>query len=103
MDHNSKKRPHAPLPTSAAPRCGARTRRGTSCQNPRVRSEQGGYRPRCRLHGCGQGSGGQPGNQNALKHGHYTKEALAERRRAKAEIKEFQCLLDKVLDSSTGV
>jgi hypothetical protein len=32
------------------------------------------------MQGGGAGSGGQPGNRNALKHGCYTAEALALRR-----------------------
>jgi hypothetical protein len=32
------------------------------------------------MHGGAEGSGGQPGNRNALKHGRYTAEAIARRR-----------------------
>lgn len=32
------------------------------------------------MHGGAQGSGAPPGNRNALKHGMYTREAIAERR-----------------------
>jgi hypothetical protein len=31
------------------------------------------------MHGGGEGSGGQPGNRNAFRHGHYTAEAVARR------------------------
>lgn len=31
------------------------------------------------MHGCGRGSGGQPGNQNSLKHGAYAALAQLER------------------------
>jgi uncharacterized protein YjcR len=55
-------------------RCGARTRRGTSCRSPAVRGK-----PKCRMHGCGKGSGAPLGNQNALKHGTYTKTAFSQR------------------------
>jgi len=44
-------------------RCGARTRGGTPCRAPAVRAKW-----RCRMHGGARGSGGQPGNANALKH-----------------------------------
>ena len=48
----------------AAPRCGARTRAGTSCRAPAVHG-----RSRCRVHGCGGGklrrSGAPRGNRNA--------------------------------------
>ncbi|WP_082467628.1 MULTISPECIES: HGGxSTG domain-containing protein [unclassified Sphingomonas] len=52
-----------------APRCLAKTRRGTECQSPAVRDKR-----RCRMHGGAPGSGGQPGNSNALKHGARSKE-----------------------------
>jgi hypothetical protein len=49
-----------------APRCGARTKHnnGLPCRSPAVRGKK-----RCRIHGGGKGSGAQPGNTNALKHG----------------------------------
>ena len=56
--------------------CGARTRSGRPCQQPRVTG-----RPRCRLHGGAPGSGAPTGERNGrYQHGHYTKEAKAERR-----------------------
>jgi hypothetical protein len=56
---------------NAAPRCGARTRAGGSCRCPAVHG-----RPRCRVHGCAKGAGGQPGEKNGkFKHGRFTKEA----------------------------
>ena len=54
----------------ASPRCGARTRRGTACRAPAVKG-----RPRCRMHGCAPGAGGQIGNRNAEKDGHFTRAA----------------------------
>jgi hypothetical protein len=39
---------------------------------------------RCRMHG-GMSQGAPRGNKNALKHGHYTAEAIAQRR----EISDF--------------
>jgi hypothetical protein len=57
-------------------RCGARTRSGGSCRSPAV-----GGKKRCRMHGGSPGSGAPLGNRNALKHGHYTREKRAERRR----------------------
>ncbi len=56
-------------------RCGARTRAGAG-----VRARQASGKRRCRMHGGARGSGGQPGNRNAWKHGGYSAEALAERR-----------------------
>lgn len=40
---------------------------------------------RCRMHGGAAGSGAPTGNKNALRHGHYTAEAIA-RRRGLAEL-----------------
>jgi hypothetical protein len=40
----------------------------------------GAGKARCRMHGGAESSGGQPGNQNALKHGRYTAEAVSCRR-----------------------
>jgi glucans biosynthesis protein len=58
------KDPNDPLSAArAAPRCLARTRRGTPCQLPAIRG-----RKRCKLHG-GRSTGPPLGNSNALKHG----------------------------------
>jgi glucans biosynthesis protein len=67
---------HEKLPMNRAPRCGARTRSGKSCQSPAVRGKR-----RFRMHGGAAGSGA-PGSaiQNALRHGRYTAEAIARRR-----------------------
>ncbi len=62
-------------PMHASPRCEAKTRSGRPCSSPAVRGKK-----RCRMHGGAKGSGAPLGNQNALKHGLYTKEALEERR-----------------------
>ena len=57
--------------------CGAKNRKGTPC---RLRAGWGtnhvGY-GRCKLHG-GLSPGAPKGNKNALKHGYYTAEAIAE-------------------------
>jgi hypothetical protein len=61
---------------SRAPRCGAKTRRGTRCQSPAV-----GGKARCRMHGGAKGSGGPSGSRNGnYRHGHYTAETMASRR-----------------------
>lgn len=57
-------------PMNEAPRCSARTRAGTPCQSPAISGKA-----RCRMHG-GRGSGAPKGNNNALRHGAYTKEVL---------------------------
>ncbi len=54
--------------------CGSRTRSGRPCRNPPVTGKV-----RCRMHGGAHGSGAQPGNTNALKHGRYSAEAACER------------------------
>lgn len=59
-----------------APRCLARTRRGTECQRPAKKG-----RPRCVLHGCAKGSGAPTGAANgSWKGGAWTNEAKALRR-----------------------
>jgi uncharacterized protein YjcR len=75
-------------PMLASPRCGAKTRAGTPCRSPAV----GGKR-RCRMHGGAPGSGAPRGNQNALKHGHYTRDAIAERRRMQELLRQSRKLL----------
>jgi hypothetical protein len=57
-----------------ASRCRARTRRGSPCQSPAMPNG------RCRMHG-GSSPDAPVGNKNALKHGRYTAEAIALRRR----------------------
>lgn len=60
----------------ALPRlCGAKTRKGTPCKKAPSKGKR-----RCRMHGGAPGSGAQKGNKNALKHGFYTAEAIAERK-----------------------
>ena len=63
-------------PMLSSPRCGAKTRSGKPCRSPAVQGKR-----RCRMHGGAAGSGAPRGNTNAQKHGFYTKEAFAERRR----------------------
>ena len=54
------------LPMHQAPRCGAKTRSKKPCQSPAMPNG------RCRMHG-GPSPGAPSGNQNALKHGRYSK------------------------------
>jgi hypothetical protein len=56
-------------------RCGAKNRSGKPCRSPAVTGKK-----RCRMHGGAPGSGAPRGNKNALKHGRYTRGALAEGR-----------------------
>lgn len=74
-------------PMQASPRCGARTRSGDPCQSPAI-SGKG----RCRMHG-GKGSGAPKDNQNAIKHGCYTRKSLAEDRDTRMLIREIEAAL----------
>ncbi|MFZ2160571.1 MAG: HGGxSTG domain-containing protein [Bradyrhizobium sp.] len=75
-------------PMLASPRCGARTRAGGSCRSPAVRGKR-----RCRMHGGAPGCGAQKGNQNARRHGLFTKAATAERKQIQALLGEARRLL----------
>jgi hypothetical protein len=50
---------------------------------------------RCRMHG-GLSPGAPKGNRNAFKHGHYTDEAIAERRQLAALVREMKGLVEMV-------
>jgi uncharacterized protein YjcR len=78
-------------PMLASPRCGAKTRSGGSCRSPAVHSKK-----RCRMHGGAPGSGAPTANQNARKHGLFTRGAIEERRRIEALIGEVQKLLKEM-------
>lgn len=45
------------------------------------------------MHGGAKGSGAPKGNRNALKHGFYTREAIAERRAFKQMLREMDDFL----------
>ena len=67
-----------------APRCLARTRRGTPCQSPAVAGKT-----RCRMHGGAAGSGAPKGKRNGkYRHGGFTTEAIDERRRLASLIRD---------------
>ena len=78
-------------PMLASRRCGAKTRSGKACASPAV-SGKG----RCRMHGGAAGSGAPRGNQNALKHGRFTREAYAERRLVRSLLQESRALISKI-------
>jgi hypothetical protein len=78
-------------PMLASPRCGARTRSGAPCHAPVVAGKK-----RCRMHGGAKGSGAPRGNSNALKHGAYTKEALARRAAIRTLIGDAKKLLNEI-------
>ena len=74
-----------------APRCGAKTRRGTACKSPAVNGKS-----RCRLHGCGRGSGAPKGNTYAVTHGFTTTEAKLFRKEVQKVIKASRALSQKL-------
>lgn len=69
-------------------RCGAKTRNGSACLSPAIR-----YKKRCRMHG-GKGSGAPEGSQNALKHGYFTAQSKAQRKKTKSLIKQWKIFKD---------
>lgn len=85
----SEDQPHACNPFADVPRCGAKTRSGAPCKAPAMKNG------RCRLHG-GKSTGPPKGNQNALKHGFYTKGAIEHRRYVRQLIKKSRKLFDGV-------
>ena len=72
-----------------SPRCGAKTRQQTSCLSPAVRGKN-----RCRMHGGTKGSGAPKGNQNAIKTGDTTREAIAKRREVRILLKQCREFMD---------
>ena len=78
-------------PMLSSPRCGAKTRSGEPCSAPAVRGKE-----RCRMHGGAPGSGAPRGNTNALKHGHFTRDAIAERRSIQSLLRESRALIAKI-------
>jgi hypothetical protein len=75
-------------PMLASLRCAARTRLNGSCRSPAVSGKK-----RCRMHGGAPGSGAPKQNQNAFKHGLFTKTAIEERKQVQALIGETRKLL----------
>jgi hypothetical protein len=67
-------------------RCGAKTRRGTPCQKPALKTNS-----RCQLHG---GRGGAPSGaaNGRYRNGRYTKEHKAKVRAEKAQLRELERL-----------
>ena len=78
-------------PMLASPRCGARTRSGAACRSPAVHG-----RKRCRMHGGAERSGAPRANRNARKHGLFTADAIAERRRIQEVLGEARRLLEEM-------
>ena len=78
-------------PMLASRRCGAKTRCGGACRSPAVSG-----RKRCRMHGGAQGSGARTANRNARKHGLFTRDAIAERRKIRDLLGEARGLLERL-------
>ena len=51
------------------------------------------------MHGGAPGSGAPRGNQNALKHGQFTRQAVEERRRVQDLVRQSRMLLKRMKDS----
>ena len=78
-------------PMLASPRCGAKTRSGGACRSPAVHGKR-----RCRMHGGAKGSGAPKANQNARKHGLFTRDTIVERRQIRALLGEARKLLGEM-------
>ena len=77
-----------PMHLRLCPRCGAKTRSGKPCRSPAMPNG------RCRIHG---GKAGAPkGSRNAFKHGHYSAEAVANRRKVGALLRAARELMRQV-------
>ncbi|QLA16368.1 HGGxSTG domain-containing protein [Desulfolutivibrio sulfoxidireducens] len=73
-----------------AKKCGARCKRtGLPCTQPAMPNG------RCRLHG-GKSPGAPKGNKNALKHGYYTAEAMAQRAETRDLLRQARRLLGEM-------
>jgi glucans biosynthesis protein len=48
------------------------------------------------MHGGAQGSGAPPGNKNALKHGHFMRDAISERRSLQSLLRDSRALIAKI-------
>ena len=81
------------LPMLSSMRCGARTRSGGSCRSPAVNGKR-----RCRMHGGAPGSGAPLGNKNAVKHGRFTRDKMAERRRTSELLRQARKTLANMIE-----
>lgn len=74
MPKNSDEQPH-----DGYPRCGAKTRAGTPCQQKAGWGTDHVGTARCKLHG-GKSTGAPKGNQNAFKHGMRSQATMDQRK-----------------------
>ena len=79
------------LRLNSAPRCLAKTRKGSLCQAPSVHGKR-----RCRLHGCGNGSGAPKGNTYAVTHGGTTTKVKAFKKEIREEIRDSFALMEQI-------
>lgn len=86
---NDQARKIGPMPASL--RCGAKIRSGGACRSHAIHGKK-----RCRMHGGAPGSGAPRGNRNARKHGLFTREAIAERKRIQDLLGEARKLLQEI-------
>ena len=78
-------------PMLSSPRCGAKTRSSKPCRSPAVEGKK-----RCRMHGGAPGSGAPHGNTNAVKHGLYTRDAIAQRQQLAELMRQSRRLILKI-------
>jgi hypothetical protein len=78
-------------PMLASARCGAQTRSGTPCRSPAVADKK-----RCRMHGGAAGSGAPKHNQNALKHGLFTRQARKEHKQMQELLRASRKMLQTI-------
>ena len=71
-------------------RCLAKTRKGSQCQSPAMPNGK------CRMHG-GKSTGAPKGNKNALKHGIYSADAIADRKFMTALVRECKKLAEVIV------
>ena len=86
MSEHQKYRPDAGEPT-----LWRQNPLGGACRSPAVHGKK-----RCRMHGGAQGSGAPRANQNARKHGLFTRDAIAERRQIQALLGGARKLLEEM-------
>jgi len=84
-----------PGDSNTAPRCGAKTRRGTACQAPAMRNG------RCRMHGGASTGPRTPeglarSRRSRWKHGLYSLESRAEQKRAHELVRQSRELLKRL-------
>ncbi|MGO9575278.1 MAG: HGGxSTG domain-containing protein [Terriglobales bacterium] len=80
---------------NSAPRCGAKTRRGTACQAPAMANG------RCRMHGGASTGPRTPeglarSRRSRWKHGQYSAESMAEQERVRDLLRQSRELLKQL-------